>query len=98
MSTDIVAGEFRSRRLEFRPIESAQAQALLGGDISVVPAGKGWPHANTVLGLRMATASGAPFWLILLDGTVIGDCGTLAPANDEGEIDIGVGLSPSYQD
>jgi uncharacterized damage-inducible protein DinB len=44
----------------------------------------------------MATSAGQPFWLVLLDGAVVGDCGTLGRPDAEGEVEIGCGLSPSY--
>ncbi len=92
----ITAEPFRVNRLHFEPIQDSVAQALLAGDTSVVNAAEGWPHADTLLGLRMATTSGQPFWLVLLDGAVVGDCGTLGPPDAEGEVEIGCGLSPEY--
>jgi hypothetical protein len=92
----ITAEAFRANRLRFEPIQDSVAQALLAGDTSGVNAAEGWPHTNTLLGLRMATSSGQPFWLVLLDGAVVGDCGTLGPPDAEGEVEIGCGLSPAY--
>jgi hypothetical protein len=92
----IQAAYFRTTGLEFRPIEPEMVQALLAGDLSVVAAGQGWPHVNTMLGLRMGAQQGLPYWLVELDGQVVGDCGTLGPANSEGEIEIGCGVSESY--
>lgn len=82
--------EFRTEHLEFRPFDPA-------GDISTVPAAPGWPHGNTVLGMRFAQQNEQPFWLVLLDGLAIGDCGTIGPPDASGTIEIGVGISDSYQ-
>jgi hypothetical protein len=69
----ITAEAFRANRLRFQPIQDSVAQALLAGDTSVVNAAEGWPHGNTMLGLQMATSTGQPFWLVLLEGAVVGD-------------------------
>lgn len=86
----IEPAEFRTEHLEFRPFDPA-------GDISSVPAGEGWPHANTVIGMRLAAQHNQPFWLVLLDGSAIGDCGTVGPPDANGTVEIGVGISESYE-
>lgn len=86
----ITAAEFRTANLEFRPFDPTH-------DISTVPAGEGWPHGNTVLGMRVARQNDQPFWVVLLDGLAIGDCGTLGAPDATGTVEIGVGISDSYE-
>lgn len=82
---------FRTEHLEFRPFDPA-------GDISTVPAGDGWPHGNTELGMRLAKQNNENFWLVLLDGRAIGDCGTIGPPDASGTIEIAVGISDAYRE
>lgn len=78
-------------RLVLEPVPPAQAAAIVAGDLSSVGPGEGWPHEDTADGLR----AGIP-WLVLLDGIVIGDCGTHGPPV-AGEIEIGYGLAEPYR-
>lgn len=79
------------------PIETARA--ILAGDLSVVESAEGWPHADTLDALRMAVKADAPslVWLVMLDGLVIGDCGTVGPVDEEGDIEIGFGLAAEHR-
>ena len=79
-------------RLRLLPISQEQADAILAGDLSGVRAGEGWPHADTLDGLRLA-----PGWFVVLDGLVIGDCGTWGGPDDEGSVEIGYGLAAPYR-
>jgi RimJ/RimL family protein N-acetyltransferase len=79
-------------RLRLIPISDAEAEAILRGDLSAVDAGEGWPHEDTLDGLRLA-----PGWFVSLDGVVIGDCGTHGDADDEGRVEIGYGLAAPYR-
>ena len=84
--------------VELEPLSEALAQALVTGDLSGVSPGEGWPHADTMDGLRIAVSQGHEAgWLVLLDGVVIGDCGTLGPPNEAGEIEVGYGLAVPYR-
>jgi RimJ/RimL family protein N-acetyltransferase len=80
-----------------RPVPPALGGALLAGDLSGVAAGEGWPHADTVDGLRAALREGAPFWLVTLDGVAIGDCGAVGPPDAAGGVEIGYGLAAPYR-
>ncbi len=73
------------------------AQALVAGDLSGVAPGEGWPHADTLDGIGVALRHGAPLWLVLVDGVVVGDCGTLGPPDEDGRTEIGYGLAAPYQ-
>ena len=55
--------------------------------------GEGWPHADTLDGLRMRETSEIEGWLILLDGIVVGDAGTFGPPDANGDVEIGYGLA-----
>ena len=78
-------------------VSQTAAAALAGGDLTVVAAGDGWPHADTVDVLRLVAAGGGRGWLVVLDGLVIGDCGTHGPAGPAGEVEIGYGLAAPYR-
>jgi RimJ/RimL family protein N-acetyltransferase len=80
-----------TERIVLEPIGEGLARAILAGDLSSLQAGEGWPHADTLDGLRLS-----PGWLVLLDGTVVGDCGTHGEAQG-GEIEIGYGLAEPYR-
>lgn len=85
-------------RLVLEPIDDGVARALLEGDASGVRAGEGWPHDDTLDGLRLGLAHGAGTGrLALLDGVVVGDCGTHRPAGGDGEVEIGYGLAAPYR-
>ena len=74
--------------VELEQLTRERAAAIAAGDLSSVVAGEGWPHEDTADGLRV----GDPVWLVLLDGVVVGDCGTTGPPED-GSVEIGYGLA-----
>jgi RimJ/RimL family protein N-acetyltransferase len=78
--------------VELERLTRERADAILAGDLSSVRPGEGWPHEDTLDGLRMAE----PPWLVLLDGVVVGDCGTVGPPED-GSAEIGYGLAQPYR-
>jgi RimJ/RimL family protein N-acetyltransferase len=78
--------------VELEPLTRERADAILAGDLSSLHAGEGWPHADTLDGLRLSE----PPWLVLLDGVVVGDCGTVGPPVD-GSVEIGYGLAEPYR-
>ena len=82
-------------RLVLSPLPADRARAVLIGDYSSLTRAEGWPHEDTLDAIRMAAApeSGSLVWLVLSDGTVIGDCGTLGGLDDTGAIEIGYGLA-----
>lgn len=100
---DSIFAPIETPRLRLEPVSTELAQAILAGDFSGLTAGRGWPHADTADGMRMALLRGhPPGWLILLpgegaDGIVIGDCGTHGPADAEGSVEIGYGLAARYR-
>jgi RimJ/RimL family protein N-acetyltransferase len=87
-----------TERLVLVPVGRALAAAVVGGDLSGVPAGAGWPHADTLDGLRMAVEHGTDLgWFVTLDGLVIGDCGTHGPPDAAGTVEIGYGLAGPHR-
>jgi RimJ/RimL family protein N-acetyltransferase len=84
-------------RLVLEPVPGSTAKAVIGGDLSAVAAGEGWPHADTMDGMRHTTSTGGMLWFVTLDGVVIGDCGTHAPVSPDGVVEIGYGLSAAYR-
>ena len=92
-------------RLVLEPVGVQRARDILAGDLSGLPVGEQWPHPGTPDGLRMVAECQAGLvpesqpqaWLVLLDGVVIGECGTSGPANEAGDIEIGYGLAAPYR-
>jgi RimJ/RimL family protein N-acetyltransferase len=97
----IRAARIPAGRVVLQPVSPAQALDTLGGDLTWLAgggwsAGTGWPHDDTLDGLRGVTL-GALGWLVTLDTTVIGDCGTLGGLRPSGDIEIGYGLAEPYR-
>ena len=76
--------------IELVPLRAEQARRIAGGDLVGVEHAAGWPHDDTVDGLSLVE-SGARAWLVVLDGVVIGDCGTTGPRGPV--VEIGFGLA-----
>jgi RimJ/RimL family protein N-acetyltransferase len=90
--TPIVAAD-----LVLRPVSAAAAAALAAGDLSQIRAGEGWPHEDSLDGLRMAAQGSSPCWLVTLSDLVIGECGTHGPPDPAGVVEIGYGLAAPYR-
>src|SRR5688572_28332655 len=85
-------------RLVLVPVEADVARAVVSGDLSRVPAGRGWPHGDTLGALRLALDhDGALGWVVTLDGAVVGDCGTHGGPDEQGSVEIGYGLAQPYR-
>lgn len=89
--TGIAPKVIKTERLVLVPLDDETAEHIVSGDPSCVDHVAGWPHADTVDAVRLR-AGGAAVWLVGLDGVVIGDCGTVGPA-ENGAIEIGFGLA-----
>jgi RimJ/RimL family protein N-acetyltransferase len=90
--------ELHAGRLMLVPIAASQAQAFLSKDFSGVSPAQGWPHEDTLDGLRMAVEHGYPAgWMVTLDRSVIGDCGIHGVADSAGIIEIGYGLAAPFR-
>lgn len=86
-------------RLRLNPVAAETGRAILAGDLGSLETAEGWPHDDTLDGLRMAVDPDAPslFWLVTLDGVVIGDCGTAGLLRTSGDVEIGYGLAAEYR-
>ena len=89
----MTVGRIATARLVLVPVEPDVARAVVSGDLSGLRAGSGWPHEDSLDGLRMAVEHGASCWFVTRDGVVIGDCGTHGPPDDRGDVEIGYGLA-----
>ena len=101
MTPPVPVPVLRTARLVLVPQTLAVARALLDGTDPGLPLAPGYPHADSLDGLRMlveSTAEGdelAGGWFVTLaeDGRVVGDCGTFGPPDDDGRVEIGYGLA-----
>lgn len=94
--------ELRTDRLVLVPQTRGAALALLDGTDCGLPLAEGYPHADTLDGLRMYVEHGGPDdggWFVTLsrDGRVIGDCGTHGWADDDGRVELGYGLAAPFR-
>lgn len=80
-----------------RPVSAAAAAALVTGDFSQIQAGEGWPHEDSLDGLRMVAGGHGLGWLITLGDLVVGECGTHGPPDRSGVVEIGYGLAAPYR-
>jgi ribosomal-protein-alanine N-acetyltransferase len=80
-----------------------RARALAEGDLSVVRAGDGWPHADSLSPIRSEAAYAVTdeqtgFLAVLRDtGEVIGECGWKGGPDASGTAEIGYGLAIPYR-
>lgn len=79
--------------MKLEPIDAAAAVSLIAGDLGGRQAAVGWPTSDTPQGLSFATAGGLGYLIIDDDGLVAGECGTKAPPDGEGRVEIGYGLA-----
>jgi RimJ/RimL family protein N-acetyltransferase len=78
-------------RLE--PVDSATVTALLAGDMGEREIAPGWPHDDTRAGLSFVYRGGVALLVIDDEGRVAGECGTKAPPDADGMVEIGYGLA-----
>jgi RimJ/RimL family protein N-acetyltransferase len=100
--------EIRTEHLVLVPQTLAAGRALLEGADPGLPLGEGYPHADTLDGLRMFVEHGAPddggWFVVLADGAddasaglVVGDMGTFGPPDEHGRVEVGYGLAAPYR-
>lgn len=94
--------QLRTERLVLVPQTREAALALLEGRDCGLPLAEGYPHADTLDGLRMYVEHGGPDdggWFVTLaeDGRVVGDCGTLGWTDEQGRVEIGYGLAGPFR-
>lgn len=84
--------------LSLVPISVELARRLVAGDLSGVRPAPGWPHDDTMDGLRMSVERGhPPGWLVVHRGAVIGDCGLHGLPDAQGQVEIGYGLAEGWR-
>jgi RimJ/RimL family protein N-acetyltransferase len=75
------------------PVSPQRVAATLAGELDGRVAGRGWPHADTALGLSFAEHGGLA-WLVVDDsGAVVGELGTKGPPDPAGRVEVGYGLA-----
>ena len=89
-------------RLRLVPQTREVAAALLDGRDCGLPLGEGYPHADTLDGLRLQVEHGGDDdggWFLTLasDGRVVGDCGTHGPVDEHGRVEIGYGVAGPFR-
>ena len=93
-----------TERLELVPQSLAAVRALVEGGDPGMPLAEGYPHADSLDGMRLAVAHttedaalGGWFIVRVADGAVIGDLGTKGVVDERGRVEIGYGLSASFR-
>lgn len=79
--------------LTLKPLTTEVAQRLIDGQPLDLDCAPGWPHDETISGIRLALEAGCdPGWLVLRDGVVIGECAVKGgrPCGHEAEISYGL--------
>lgn len=89
----------RSVRLVLQPIATGTAQDIVAGDFGPLQPGAGWPTGQSIEGLQLEIErrSSPARWLIVLDGSVIGDVGWKGGPGPDGSVEIGYAIAPGYQ-
>ncbi len=93
------AATISTARLLLDPLNERVAQAVVSGEISALSRADGWPHDDTLDAIRMSTTMGGSslVWLVIFDGCIIGDCGTVGELDDTGDVEIGYGLAAEHR-
>ncbi|HTY71291.1 MAG TPA: GNAT family N-acetyltransferase [Actinomycetes bacterium] len=95
-----------SARLRLEPVGLERGRALVEGHLDALAplhAGAGWPHADTMDGLRMSLAEPiddeqTALLAVLVDtDEVVGEGGWKGPPGPDGVVEIGYGLAPPYR-
>ncbi len=92
-----------SPRIRLERIGLDRARAIVAGDYSGLDAAPGWPHDDTLDGIRLAaefaTADDETGFLVVLveTGQVIGDAGWHGGPDATGAVEIGFGLAEPFR-
>ena len=98
-----MSGSETAGRIRLERVGVARAAAIVAGDYSGVDAAPGWPHADTLDGLRMEaeyaeTDDQTGFLVVLVEtGQVIGDAGWKGGPDETGTAEIGYGLAAPFR-
>jgi [ribosomal protein S5]-alanine N-acetyltransferase len=76
-----------------QPVDRVARDAALSGDLAGRAAAPGWPHEDSAPGLSFLDAGGLGFLVIDADDRVAGECGSKAPPDADGVVEIGYGLA-----
>jgi RimJ/RimL family protein N-acetyltransferase len=79
--------------MRLEKISQATVQQLLDGELGDRPPAPGWPHDNTAAGLGFVRNGGTSYLILDDDDRIAGECGTKAPPDDVGMVEIGYGLA-----
>jgi RimJ/RimL family protein N-acetyltransferase len=92
---DVPHERIESSRLALVPVNRETARAILAGEFDSLPHAAGWPHDDTADAMRIMLDERRPSlgWLITVDGLLIGECGTVGWVDDDGDVDVGIGLA-----
>jgi len=77
------------------PVRPEDVDAVLAGRLGERTAGRGWPHADTPHALAFTRSGGRTLLVADGSGSVVGECGTKAPPDPSGTVEIGYGLAPA---
>jgi RimJ/RimL family protein N-acetyltransferase len=77
-------------RVVLQPVTPELVRAVLDGDLTDVPAGEGWPNEDTADGMRIGGTNG---WVVVVDGLIVGGCGTHGDIAEDGSVEVGYGLA-----
>lgn len=89
----------QAARLHLERLGLARARAVLAGEASVVDAGPGWPHADSLDGIALeavhAESDEQTSFLVIevATGLVIGEAGWKGGPGPDGDVEIGYGLA-----
>jgi RimJ/RimL family protein N-acetyltransferase len=75
------------------PVDRRRRDALLAGELGDLTAAPGWPHEGTEAGLSFVDTGGITYVVVDDEGRIYGDCGTKAPPDADGVVEIGYGLA-----
>lgn len=83
--------------MELVPVPVEVAVAVAAGRPVRISHAPDWPHADTADALRPVAehGQGPGTFLVVEDGTVVGECGRLRGPDEQGDAEIGYGLAPS---
>ena len=91
-------------RLTLVPQTVDAARALLAGGNAGLPLAQGYPHADSLDGLRLVVDHarddeelGGWFVILAETGELIGDCGTKGGPDERGWVEIGYGVAAAFR-
>jgi RimJ/RimL family protein N-acetyltransferase len=74
-------------------VDPPMRDAVLAGELGDLTAAPGWPHEGSEAGLSFLDAGGLTYLVVDDEDRIYGDCGTKAPPDADGMVEIGYGLA-----